>query len=226
LGQVGAVAVAAQYRQLAVASEPDQQVRLRGGEVGDERGGVEVTVDQHGHSRVQAAGKPPGVAVLAGSRRRGRAAHAGALYTMGIARGRTVGGGAYSEVVRERLVLAGPIALFGLYGLYVYWMERRESQVLYISLGILGVATVIALIPLRLLFSLFSIGLGIATIYSSGDYAYPVISIVLGVVFVVFGIWMMFTRNSAADGDRRGGGGGGDPRVYDFGDGGGGPDGD
>ena len=57
--------VAAQHRQLAVALEADQQVRLGGGELADQRGSVEVTVQQHDHAGVQAAPQPAGVVQLA-----------------------------------------------------------------------------------------------------------------------------------------------------------------
>jgi uncharacterized membrane protein YgcG len=128
--------------------------------------------------------------------------------------------------MRDRLVLAVPIALFGLYGLGVYWLERRELEVLYISLGILGVATVIALVPWRQLFGLFATYLGVASIYQRGDYPFPIVSVVLGVVFVVFGFWLLFTRNKTTGGSRSASGGGGDGGGYDHGDVGNGAGGD
>jgi hypothetical protein len=54
LGQVGTVWVAAQHRQLAVALEPHQQLRLGGGDRLEQRGGVEVAVQQHDHAGSQA----------------------------------------------------------------------------------------------------------------------------------------------------------------------------
>jgi hypothetical protein len=58
--------VAGQHRQLAVGFEPHQQVRLGGGDRGDQLAGVEVAVQQHEHAGSQAAKQLPGVAQLAG----------------------------------------------------------------------------------------------------------------------------------------------------------------
>ena len=64
LRQERPVTVAAQHRRLAVALDADQQVRLRGGELADQRGDIEVTVQQHDHAGVQAARQPPGAVLL------------------------------------------------------------------------------------------------------------------------------------------------------------------
>ena len=65
LRQERSVAVAAQHRRLAVALDADQQVRLRGGELADQRGDIEVAVQQHDHAGLQTARQPPGAVLLA-----------------------------------------------------------------------------------------------------------------------------------------------------------------
>src|SRR6266704_2562779 len=65
LRQPGAVWVAAQHRQLAVAFEPHQQVRLGGGDRFDQFAVVEVAVQQHDHAGLEAAQQPTGIAWLA-----------------------------------------------------------------------------------------------------------------------------------------------------------------
>jgi site-specific DNA recombinase len=58
--QVGPVGVSGQHRQLTVALEPDQQLRLGGSDLFEQLAVVEVAVQQHDHARPQAGEQLPG----------------------------------------------------------------------------------------------------------------------------------------------------------------------